>query len=252
MIAARQLKQKIAAGEPVVGALTINHLWPEFVEIAQMAGLDYFIICHEHGAIDLSTTADICAAARIAQIAVLIRPAANDFRTVAKTLDLGPSGLLLPCIETTGDMDVIRDAVWMPPRGRRRPGGRGNYWVDDYHYETWKSEVEDDLIIIPQIETPLGLENVDAIAAHEVVTAIGIGPYDLSISMNLNVQMDHPDYLAAIDRIRKAGEKAGKTMWRIGLDTRQLRDEGHHFICTVDPMSLLRIALQQRVEQAKG
>ena len=36
----------------------------------------------------------------------------------------------------------MRDAIWLPPRGTRRPGGAGNHWVADFQYKTWKAQVE--------------------------------------------------------------------------------------------------------------
>ena len=49
----------------------------------------------------------------------------------------------------------------MPPRRKRVPGGSGNYWVGDFRYETWKTGVEDDFIVLPQIESRAGLERLD-------------------------------------------------------------------------------------------
>ena len=71
-------------------------------------------------------------------------------------------------------------AIQMPPRGNRRPGGMGNYWMRDVHHETWKKNFEDHFVVIPQIESQAGVANVDAIVAHPLVTALGLGPYDLS------------------------------------------------------------------------
>jgi len=130
----------------------------------------------------------------------------------------------------------------MPPRGERRPGGPGNYWVPDFQYDTWKREVEDDFIILPQIETRVGLANVDAIAAHEITTAIAIGPYDLSADLGVCFEMDHPKMQEAVEEIRAAGEKAGKTMWRIG-DGETLASEGYHFLCIGTPEGIFRTAL---------
>ena len=70
----------------------------------------------------------------------------------------------------------------MPPRGRRRPGGMGNYWLSNYHYETWKSDFEDHFIVIPQngIElvtlngeeggapATLYLSNIDAVGQEDL------------------------------------------------------------------------------------
>ena len=148
------------------------------------------------------------------------------------------------------DLDRVRDSIYMPPRGRRRPGGPGNYWVPDFHYDTWKREVEDDFIVLPQIESRHGLEKADEIAAHEITTAIGIGPYDLSAELGVCNQMDHPRMDEAVATIRRAGQKVGKTMWRIG-DGAKLARDGFHFLCITEPMGLLQAALAQKNREAK-
>ena len=99
---------------------------------------------------------------------VIVRPVDCAYATIRQAIDRGPCGFLLPGIESAEEMDRVRDAVYMPPRGRRRPGGPGNAWVSSFHYDRWKEEVEDEFIVLPQIETRAELANVDAIAAHEV------------------------------------------------------------------------------------
>ena len=135
-------------------------------------------------------------------------------------------------------LDEVQQGIYMPPRGNRRPGGSGNMWVSDFHYENWKTEVEDDLIIIPQIESLKGMENVDAIAQHEIVTALGVGPYDLAARLGVLWDPDHPKHQEAMILLRTAADKAGKAMWRIG-DGVALRKEGYHFICAGEPAIML-------------
>ena len=62
--------------------------------------------------------------------------------------------------------------------------------------------------------------------------------------------MDHPSMAAAIARIRSAGEKVGKTMWRIG-DGKTLVEEGFHFLCIAEPIAVLQGALSRLNDEAK-
>ena len=243
---ARTIRQKLADGSVVAGMLLTNHVWPEAVEVARDAGLDYLVVDMEHGPHTVDVVAGVCELGRVGNFAVLIRPAANDFRTISMAMDLGPCGLILAAVDGVETMNEVRDALYLPPRGRRRPGGLGNRWVSDYHYQTWKETVEDHLVVVPQIETLQALENVGAIAAHEITTAIGIGPYDLSMALGVDYDRNHPSMVDAIDRIRSAGEAAGKTMWRMG-DPPTLVREGFRFVCMGDPMAVLTDALRQKL-----
>ncbi len=251
MQAARNLKEKVARGGITTGILATDQLWPEMIEYAQRAGIDYIIADQEHGAHSDDVVARVCALGRMVDFAVLIRPIDTAYATIRQAIDRGPCGFLLPSIESAAELDQVRDSIYMPPRGRRRPGGAGNYWVKDFYYDTWKREVEDDFIVIPQIETRVGVANAEELAAHEITTAIGIGPYDLSVDLGVGFEVEHEEMKAAVEVIRQGGEKAGKTMWRIG-DGVQLVEEGFHFLCIGEPMGILQRELGRLDRAAKG
>jgi 2-keto-3-deoxy-L-rhamnonate aldolase RhmA len=116
--------------------------------------------------------------------------------------------------------------------------------VDDFRYETWKRDVEDDFLVVPQIESSVGLQRLDEIATHEITTAMGIGPYDLSMDLGVGAQMDHEKMKEAIALIRSAALRAGKSMWRIGHGPTMVA-EGFHFLCIGEPMGMLKGALAQ-------
>src|SRR5688572_23633975 len=132
MKSAQTLKAKINGDGITTGVLVSFHLWPELVEICRNAGIDYLIIDLEHGAFPDDLVAQVCALGRLIDFPVLIRPHAPDFDTVRKVLDMGPCGLMLAVVSDTQTLDVARDAIYMPPRGKRRPGGPGNRWISDY------------------------------------------------------------------------------------------------------------------------
>ena len=247
---ARRIIDSVNDGVLTTGVLLTDQCFPEMVEYCARAGLSYMIIDREHGQFDDQLTARVCAVGRMTDFPVLVRPIDCTYATIRRSIDIGPCGFLIPSVESAADLEMVRDAIYMPPRGSRRPGGPGNYWVSDFYAQTWKSEVEDDFIVIPQIETPKGLDNAEEIAAHEIVTAIGIGPYDLSHSIGVNFQTDHPHFTAAVARIREAGAKAGKTMWQIGHGP-TLASQGCHFICIGEVIGLLKGVLSQTQEQTQ-
>src|SRR5579872_3307753 len=163
MDSARRLKQRIARGELTTGLLVSDHLWTDLVEISSRSGLDYLIVDMEHGSASTDVVADVCAAGRRAGFPVLVRPRSNDYATIRLAVDLGPCGFLLACVETTSDLDVVRDGIYLPPRGRRRPGGLGNRWNGGFSAQAWRDDFEDHFIVLPQVETRCGLENAAGI-----------------------------------------------------------------------------------------
>ncbi len=251
MKAAINLKKKINSGNVTTGILATFHLWHGLVESSIKAGLDYLIIDMEHGTHSDQIAAEVCALGRVLDFPVLIRPVDTDYSISRRAIDMGPCGFLLPGVESTRQLDLIRQSIYMPPRGCRRPGGAGNYWVKDVNYSTWKKEVEDDFIILPQIESLPGLEHAAEIARHELTTAMAIGPYDLSASLGVCWNPDHPRLVEAVRAIREAAEKAGKTTWFIG-DGPSLVRKGFTFICIGEPVAILESAMRNMVEGTKS
>lgn len=251
MKSARILREKIDSERITVGALATFHFWPGLVDSAIRAGLDYLIIDLEHLTHDPEAVATACTMGRLAEFPVLIRPPAAEVTRLRLAMDLGPCGLLVPYVESLETMAAIEQAVRMPPRGKRRPGGVGNHWVSDVNYATWRAQVEDDFIVLPQIESRRGLEAVDDIAAHELTTAIAIGPYDLSADLGVCWDGDAPALAQAKQRIREAGRKVGKNMWMIG-DGAALVREGFTFLCVGEPVMAMEGALRQAGAAARG
>jgi 4-hydroxy-2-oxoheptanedioate aldolase len=245
---AAELKRKVLAGDVTTGLLVTDHLWPQLVEIAKAAGLDYLIVDCEHQPHSAELVSLVCATGRLAGFPVLIRPSQTSDAAVRAALDLGPCGLLLPSVESAAHLDVVREAAWLPPRGNRRPGGPGNRWVREFTYESFRKNVEDHLFVIPQIETPAALERAQEIASHELTTALGIGPFDLSAQLGIcGAPADHPQMQPPLAKWRAAAEAAGKPTWMIGSGP-MLIDMGYRFICIGEPSSLLTLALRSQVQ----
>ena len=252
MNAARKLRERIASGELTTGLLVSDHLWIDLIEITSRSGLNYLIVDMEHGSASTDLVAEVCAAGRRAGFPVLVRPRSNDYATIRLAVDLGPCGFLLAGVESADDLDVVRDGIFLPPRGRRRPGGLGNRWIDGFSAEAWRRDFEEHFIVLPQIETRRGLENAAGIAAHELTTALAIGPYDLSAELGVCGDMNAPQLGKALAAIRSIGDSAGKATWMIGNDAAQLARDGWRFICIGEPTWILMSALRDKVAQARG
>ena len=253
MKSASILRKKISGSDPVLGVLATFHFWPGLVEIAIEAGMDYLIIDLEHLTHNHEKVAEACAIGRRADFPVLIRPPSSEFTQVRLALDLGPCGMMIPYVESIENLNEVRDAVYMKPRGRRRPGGLGNAWVKnhDYNYSTWLREVEDDLIILTQIESKKGLENLDAIAQDPLTTAMAIGPYDLSADLGICWEPDNPLLVQAFAQIKQSATNAGKNMWVIG-DGATMMNRGFNFICLTEAITQLQSTLTQMAADSRS
>jgi len=92
---------------------------------ACVGGVIYYLIAdQEHGVNSDTQVAQVCALGRQVGFPVLIRPIDTETSTIRLAIDRGPCGLLLPTVESATQLDRVRDSIWMPPRGKRVPGGR--------------------------------------------------------------------------------------------------------------------------------
>lgn len=250
MKSAQILKAKINSPEVTIGVIITFHLWPGLIELLIRSGIDYAIIDLEHLTHSHEMVAECCAIGRRTNFPVLIRPPEAEFSPIRLAMDLGPCGLLLPYVSSVETMATIQQAVYMAPRGRRRPGGHGNFWVSGYNYENFRTEVEDDLIILPQIENLEGLACVSQIAAHPLTTALAIGPYDMSAALGCCWKPDAPELLAVLDQILAAGKAVKKNTWIIG-DPALLRPRGFNFLGISEPTMLMEGALRELSQRVK-
>lgn len=251
MKSAQILRGKIASNDVTLGLMATNHLWLELVEIVKNAGLDYLIIDEEHGHFDQELVVDVCSLGRLIDFPVLIRTHEAERSIVRRAADKGACGFVLPTVEDAATLDRVRDGLCLPPRGKRRPGGMGNRWVTDYNYETWRDQVEADFVVLPQIENLRGLANVEEIAAHELTTALAVGPYDLSASLGVCWQPDHPKLVEALETIRAAGLAVAKTTWMMG-QAAQLIAQGFTLICIGESCWFLEAALREYVSNVRS
>jgi 4-hydroxy-2-oxoheptanedioate aldolase len=246
MTPAQALMARVQRGDVTTGLLVTDHLWIDLVEISARAGMDYLIVDQEHGPAPTDLIADVCATGRRMGFPILIRPRSNDYATLRHAIDLGACGFLLACVESAADLDVVRDAIYLPPRGRRRPGGPGNRWVSGLTAEAWRTEVEDHFIVLPQIETRRALSAVAEIANHPVTSAVAVGPYDLSAELGCCGNMQAAPLQDALKQILGTAKSAGKPGWMIG-DAAALVRAGWNFVCLGEPTWLLEASLRHHV-----
>lgn len=127
----------------------------------------------------------------------------------------------------------------------------GNYWLKDYQYETWKADFEEHFIVIAQIESQVGADNAESLAKHPLVTAMGLGPYDLSADLGCCWDPENDNYNRALKQVSAAADKAGKKVWA-GTDAAALQASGYTFLWIGTTTSVLTGAIKQTVRNVKN
>jgi len=167
-------------------------------ELLGGARFDWVLVDCEHAAIEtVEVLPALQAIASSPDVSAVVRPADNDATLFKRILDMGAQTLLVPYVQTADEAAAAVSAMRYGPRGIRGMAGmtRATRYgkVDDYF-----TTAEDELCLVVQIETVEGLQNLEAIAQTDGVDAVFIGPADLSASMGIPGQMNHPDVVGAI------------------------------------------------------
>ena len=170
-----------------------------------MAGLGYDWVCVdlEHGAIDLESMTNIFRTIDAFDCTPIARLPINDPVWIHRSLDAGARALIIPMVKTAEEAEnAVREAKY-PPRGARGYGySRANMHGIDF--DRYIQTANDDIAMIMQIEHKDAIANLDSILDVPDVDGLFIGPLDLSGSMGITGQMDHPDMVAALKRYRDA------------------------------------------------
>ena len=211
---ANPLKARLAAGRKNLGCWLVSNS-PMAAEVVARAGYDFVIIDHEHGPGDLMGLVGqlqaIAAGGGDAAPATFVRVPWNDPVYIKRVLDSGAEGIMVPYVETADEAQQAADACRYPPDGTRgcaftairaaNFGGFAPQYWDVVNQET---------LVMLQIETPKGVENVEAIAATPGVDILFIGPNDLTVTSGFNPVSHTEESIANVDRAFAAARATGK------------------------------------------
>ncbi len=206
------LKIRLKQGERILGTMITIFDNPEIAKILKVCGFDYFVVDCEHGGFNYSAVANILAIARETGIAGVVRVPEAKREVVLKFMEMGAIGLLLPNTDTPEQARALVEYSKYLPMGKRgvsllRPH-TGFEKVESA--ARYMEESNAGTLLMAQIESPLGVKNVEAILDVDGIDAAFIGPNDLSQNMGIYGQFTHPDFVAALDHVVDAARKKGK------------------------------------------
>lgn len=213
------LKSIIAREGRAFGTMCFEFFVPGLPAIIAPTGAQFALFDMEHTGASFETIKMLCAGCRGVGVTPIVRIPTTRTDYISRALDVGAQGIMVPMVETREQAELIVASTYYPPRGRR--GAGFSLAHDDYRPGAPADKmaaVGERVMILPQIETRTGLENVEEIAAVDGVDIVWMGHFDLTNFMGIPGQFDHPDYLAALDRIIAAARAAGKPAGFLAAD----------------------------------
>jgi 2-keto-3-deoxy-L-rhamnonate aldolase RhmA len=177
-------------------------------ELMSKCGYDFLTIDVEHAPVDMETAFRLLQAIRSGNpfCKAYVRLPGNVYADTKRYLDAGADGVICPMVNTAEDAKSLVNAVKYPPLGQR---GVGFCRANDYGLNLQESVANsnDRTFVCVQIEHIDAIRNLESILSVPGVDAAMIGPYDLSASMGITGQFDHPEMVRAIDRMLELCQK---------------------------------------------
>jgi 4-hydroxy-2-oxoheptanedioate aldolase len=203
------IRDRVRAGELLAG--TFCNIGSSLtVEMAGRAGFDWILVDLEHGAGDETVLLHQLHAAGCTPAVVIVRVAWNDPVRFKRVLDLGPAGVMAPYVESPEEARRAAAAMRYPPAGIRGVAKMNRASGFGKDFAGYFGTANDSLLTVVQIETRAALERAGEIAAVDGVDVLFVGPLDLSVSLGIPGETDHPRFRAALETVALAAKDAGK------------------------------------------
>jgi len=243
------VKQNLRAGKLQLGTGFGQFRSPEIPKMLAAAGFQWAFLDTEHGGFDLESVQDICRVSVMAGLCPIVRVADLQYSLVTRALDCGAQGIIFPRVESPELLELAVSWTKFPPMGVR---GYGLTAVQvDYEPLSFTeiiSHMNANTMVVLQIETRRALEARKELLAVPGIDAVMIGPADLSISLGVPGEFQHPKMVEAMEAVRDTCLELGIAP---GTQTRSLalakfwKDRGMLFLgCSNDSGMLYERAVE--------
>lgn len=233
------VKEALHAHRAVVGTELSRFRSVEVVRVFADAGYEFFFIDLEHTPFSLETVAEMVAVARASDIVPLVRVPEVEYSWVARILDLGAQGVIVPRVVSARQVEDVVRWTRYPPLGvrgfsmtRHQTDGvpiDPVHFMEHLHHET---------LLIIQIERKEALENIEEILQVPGVDVACLGYLDLSVDLGIPGILDDPSMIEAIERLIAAGKSYGVATGIICQDLSTIQrwvEHGMQFVaCSTD------------------
>lgn len=243
-------RDRLSRREPLAGLL-LSMPSPELAEIFAASGCDWLFIDMEHGLIDFTGVQRLVQAVAGA-CPCIVRVPKNEPIAIAKVLDTGATGVIVPHVNSAEEARAAVDAARYPPAGARSIGaaraqGYGARLADAIAHDNART------LVVPQVEHIDAVRRVEEILDVPGVDAIFIGPFDLSGSMAKPGEVSAPDVQEAISTVVAACAARSMPCGIFTVDgsaARRAGEAGHSLICIGTDTLLIADAARRAVAEA--
>lgn len=248
------LKDKLKSNSLTIGSwITLGHA--SIAEILANAGFDWLVVDLEHSTMSIEQAGEMIRIIDLCGVAPLVRLTSNHPDQIKRVMDAGAHGIVVPMVNSVDDAARAVESTRYAPQGNRGVGlARAQKYGPGFNdYLKWQ---DDSPVVIVQIEHYEALDNLESIFSVPGVDGFIIGPYDLSCSMGMPGDFEHPEFKNTMDRILAAGKKMNfpAGLHIVEPDHQRLRkviSEGYRFIAYSVDIRMLDVVARNGIANAK-
>ena len=224
------LKDKLKSGQTAVGTSALVNSDVNFLGDTDY---DFIFFDTQHSAVEIKQWQPSIQTLKGKKPTPIVRVSDNRADLICYALDAGARGIIVPMVNTKEEAAAMVQSCKYYPKGVRSNAGIRGEWGDFDNYRDYLDTVNEELLIIPMIETTEAMENIDDILSVEGIDVLLVGPSDLSIA--LDVPLDYPSdtYQSGLEKIANACKNHGVTagMYFIppGMDPNMYVEKGFKF-----------------------
>ena len=204
------LKAKLAKGEAVWGTFVFEYGSPAAPRILKAAGWDYMLIGMEHASFGMETVANLLHVSAAIGLPALVRVPEPHRSFLSRPLDAGALGLMVPRVESRAQAEeIVRYTKFYPMGDRGMAPGTAHTAYRVVSGTQLIREANAELLLILQIETQAGLDHLDEILSVPGLNVAYLGPFDLSTSLGIPWELNHPRMIQATNAFLRGCERHG-------------------------------------------
>jgi 2-dehydro-3-deoxyglucarate aldolase/4-hydroxy-2-oxoheptanedioate aldolase len=204
-----ELRKKLRDGQVVLGQMVLELFTSGIGPMLAACGLEFVIYDMEHGRCDIGLLAEMVASCRGSRIVPIVRVPDLHFQPLSRVLDMGLRGVMVPRVETRAQAEEIVAQLKYAPLGRRGVALGVAHDLYQAGGPEFFAEANESTIVILLLETAKAFENLEEIVSVPGADIAWMGHYDLTVSMGIPAQFEHPQFLAAMDALVAACRRHG-------------------------------------------
>jgi 2-keto-3-deoxy-L-rhamnonate aldolase RhmA len=250
------LKAMAGTRQAKLGHFVVEFATPGIGHILKSAGCDFVLFDLEHSGFGFETVKSAIRYFEAADLPAIVRVPSLEYHHIARALDMGAEGLMLPMVGNPEQVKKIIASMKYHPVGSRGVAlqvSHDRYRTGPVGEKLAAANARTTLFV--QIETAEGVENADAMAAIDGVDCLWVGHFDLSASLGIPGEFDNPKFKAAIEKTAAATKRHGKALGRLVPTVEagaEIFGQGFDFICYSGDVWVLHNALAEAIGKLRA